>query len=66
MQWIPGIKADNAYKTLAADARVANAFGIEIQVCLLANLREMKRMARPPQTNLQDLAELDSAHPNEE
>jgi len=32
MQWIPGIEADHAYATLAADARAANAFGIEIQV----------------------------------
>jgi hypothetical protein len=65
MQWIPGIEADNAYTTLAANMRVANAFGIEIQVCSLANLREMKRTAGRPQ-DLQDLAELDSAHPNEE
>jgi hypothetical protein len=65
MQSIPGIEADNTYKTLAADARVANAFGIEIQVCSLANLREMKRTAGRPQ-DLQDLAELDCAHPNEE
>ena len=45
MHSIPGIEADNTYKTLAADARVANAFGIEIQVCSPANLREMKRTA---------------------
>jgi hypothetical protein len=62
MQWIPGIDADGAYPTLAADARRAVAFGIELQVCSLANLRRMKRAAGRPQ-DLQDLADLDTAHP---
>lgn len=62
MQWIPGIDADHAFATLEADARIANAFGIEIHVCSLAALRLMKRTAARPQ-DLQDLANLDTAHP---
>lgn len=62
MQWIPGIDADNAYTILQTDARTANAFGIEVQVCSLAALRLMKRTAGRPQ-DLQDLADLDVAHP---
>ena len=62
MQWIPGIDADNAHDTLAADARVATAFGIEIKVCSLNALRTMKRAAGRPQ-DLQDLADLGIAHP---
>ena len=64
MQWVPGIEADSAYATLAADAQRAVAFGIEIHVCSLPALREMKRAAGRPQ-DLQDLADLDSAHPDE-
>lgn len=63
MQWVPGIDPDGAYPTLAADARTAAAFGIEIQVCSLAALRTMKRAAGRPQ-DLQDLADLDAAHPH--
>lgn len=62
MQWVPGIDSDNAYPTLAADAEVATAFGIEIKVCSLHALRAMKRAAGRPQ-DLQDLADLDTAHP---
>lgn len=62
MQWVPGIDSDNAYPTLAADAEVATAFGIEIKVCSLHTLRAMKRAAGRPQ-DLQDLADLDTAHP---
>ena len=62
MQWVPGIDADNAYATLAADAECATAFGIEIKVCSLDALRLMKRVAGRPQ-DLQDLADLDRAHP---
>jgi hypothetical protein len=65
MQWIPGIEGDRAYSRLAADARRAYAFGIEIQVCSLANLRRMKRAAGRRQ-DLQDLSDLDAAHPGEE
>jgi hypothetical protein len=61
MQWIPGIDADPAYTTLAARAGTAHAFGIEIQVCSLEDLRTMKRAAGRPQ-DLQDLADLASAH----
>jgi hypothetical protein len=61
MQWIPGIEADSAYATLAADAHRAAAFGIEIRVCSLPALRAMKRAAGRPQ-DLQDLAELAIAH----
>jgi hypothetical protein len=63
MQWIPGIEADSAYAALAADAQTAIAFGIEIQVCSLPALRLMKRAAARPQ-DLQDLDDLDLAHPD--
>ena len=62
MQWVPGIAADHAYATLAADAESAQAFGIDIRVCSLNALRVMKRAAGRPQ-DLQDLADLDRAHP---
>jgi hypothetical protein len=62
MQWVPGIEDESAYATLAADAEVAKAFGIEIRVCSLGALRLMKRAAGRPQ-DLQDLADLDRAHP---
>jgi hypothetical protein len=63
MQWIPGIDADQAYATLAADAVSASAFGVEIRVSSLAHLRQMKRAAGRP-LDLQDLADLDAAHPD--
>ncbi|MGZ6565104.1 MAG: hypothetical protein ACXVHB_32615 [Solirubrobacteraceae bacterium] len=62
MQWIPGVDAGNAYPTLAADAEIASAFGIEISVCSLNALRRMKRAAGRP-LDLQDLADLETAHP---
>jgi hypothetical protein len=62
MQWIPGVDADSAYRSLAADAQPAAAFGIEIKVCSLRALRTMKRAAGRPH-DLQDLADLDTAHP---
>jgi hypothetical protein len=65
MQWVPGIEDERTYATLAADAEVANAFGIEITVCSLGALRLMKRAAGRPQ-DLQDLADLDRAHPPEQ
>lgn len=64
MQWVPGIDADNAYPTLARDARTAVAFGIEIRVCSLAALLVMKRAAGRPQ-DLQDLDDLKTAHPEQ-
>jgi hypothetical protein len=64
MQWIPGIEAGSAYATLASDAQLAVAFGIEIRVCSITALRLMKRAAARPQ-DLQDLADLDLAHPVE-
>ncbi len=64
IQWIPGIDADSAYAVLAADAPSAQAFGIEIHVCSLAALRTMKRAAGRPR-DLQDLADLAIAHPDE-
>lgn len=62
MQWLPGIDAEHAYSTLAADAEQARAFGIAVRVCSLSALRRMKRAAGRPQ-DLQDLADLDAAHP---
>lgn len=59
---IPGIDADRAYDELSADAEPASAFGIEVLVCSLADLRRMKRAAGRPQ-DLQDLVDLDAAHP---
>jgi hypothetical protein len=63
MQWLPGIDADAAYPVLSSHARRAQAFGIQIQVCSLAHLRTMKRIAGRPQ-DLQDLADLAAAHPD--
>lgn len=62
MQWIPGVDADAAYGELVATAAPAGAFGIEIMVCSLEDLRRMKRAAGRPQ-DLQDLQDLDAAHP---
>lgn len=62
MQWVPGIDADHAYATLAAEAERARAFGTEIRVCSLRHLRTMKHTAGRPQ-DLRDLADLDAAHP---
>lgn len=64
MQWIPGIDAEQAYDTLLRDARQATAFGVTIRVCSLAALREMKRAAARPR-DLQDLVDLDAAHPED-
>jgi hypothetical protein len=64
MQWIPGIEAEHAYETLAQDALTAQAFGVELRVCSLAALRQMKRAAGRPR-DLQDLADLDAAHPSD-
>ena len=65
MQWVPGIDGDSAYEALAADARPAVAFGVDIQVCSLESLRQMKRTAGRPQ-DLQDLTDLETAHPGDE
>ena len=62
MQWVPGIDADQAYAILATDAQPASAFGIELCVCSLRTLRLMKHAAGRPQ-DLQDLADLEIAHP---
>ena len=61
MQWLPGIDAEHAYETLARDALDAKAFGVELRVCSLAALRQMKQAAGRPR-DLQDLADLDAAH----
>jgi hypothetical protein len=60
MQWIPGVHADSAYESLATDAVPAEAFGIQIHVCSLDALREMKRAAGRPQ-DLIDLTDLETA-----
>ena len=62
MQWVPGIDAEQAYETLKRDAQEAAAFGVTVRVCSLAALRAMKRAAGRPR-DLQDLADLDAAHP---
>jgi hypothetical protein len=62
MQWIPGLDADAAYAELVANAARASAFGVQIMVCSLEDLRRMKRAAGRPQ-DLQDLVDLDAAHP---
>jgi hypothetical protein len=64
MQWLPGIDADHAYDSLARDALEAEAFGVPLRVCSLPALRQMKRAAGRPR-DLQDLADLDAAHPEE-
>ena len=64
MQWVPGVDADHAYPVLAADAREAVAFGVPLRVCSLEALRQMKRAAGRPR-DLEDLADLDAAHPSE-
>lgn len=63
MQWVPGVDADQAYEALKRDAQEATAFGVTVSVCSLAALREMKRAAGRPR-DLQDLADLDAAHPD--
>ena len=63
MQWLPGLDAEQAYETLSRDAQEATAFGVTIRVCSLAALREMKRAAGRPR-DLQDLADLEAAHPD--
>lgn len=62
MQWIPGIDADHAFEVLRRNAQTAQAFGIEVMVCSLADLRLMKRTAGRPQ-DLIDLEGLAAAHP---
>jgi hypothetical protein len=62
MQWIPGLDAEHAFATLAQDALVAEAFGVTLRVCSLPALRRMKQAAGRPR-DLQDLADLDAAHP---
>lgn len=62
MQWVPGIDADQAFDTLAAEARIAHAFGAEIRVCSLQHLQAMKEAAGRPQ-DLRDLADLAAAQP---
>jgi hypothetical protein len=61
MQWVPGIDADQAFATLAAEAQVAHAFDTKIRVCSLRHLRTMKETAGRPQ-DLQDLADLAAAN----
>lgn len=63
MQWIPGIEADHAYSTLAADADAAMVFGHELRVSSLPKLRLMKEAAGRPR-DLQDLEDLAAAHPD--
>jgi hypothetical protein len=58
------IDADHAYPTLARDAEQATAFGVQLRVCSLAALRQMKRAAGRPR-DLLDLADLEAAHPEE-
>ena len=64
MQWVPGFEADSAYEALARDAAVATAFGVRVRVCSLAALLQMKRAAGRPR-DLQDVADLEAAHPEE-
>jgi predicted nucleotidyltransferase len=61
MQWVAGIDDEHAFKTLAAEARIAQAFGTEIRVCSLRHLQTMKQAAGRPQ-DIQDLADLAAAH----
>jgi hypothetical protein len=63
MQWLPGIDAERAYEPLAARSLVAHAFGIDVRVASLEDLRAMKRAAGRPQ-DLQDLRDLEAAHPS--
>lgn len=62
MQWLPGLGTDNDYEVLAAEAAEGSAFGVRVRVCSLHHLRMMKRAAGRPQ-DLQDLADLEVAHP---
>jgi predicted nucleotidyltransferase len=64
MQWLSGVPGDLAYPVLAADAVCVELDGIELAVCSLKHLRAMKRAAGRPQ-DLQDLADLAIAHPDE-
>lgn len=59
MQWVPGLDED-AYGQLDRVAETGQAFGVQIRVASLTDLRRMKRAAGRPQ-DLQDLADLDAA-----
>lgn len=64
MQWLSGVPGDHAYPALAGDAMRVVLEGLDVMVCSLAQLRAMKRAAGRPQ-DLQDLADLAIAHPDE-
>jgi hypothetical protein len=64
MQWVSGIESEQAYEVLAADAVDAEVDGVKVRIASLARLRAMKRAAGRPQ-DLQDLADLAIAHPDE-
>ncbi len=61
MQWVPGIHDEHAYADLMSGAVVGEAFGVQIRVASLADLRRMKRAAGRPR-DLADLADLADAH----
>jgi hypothetical protein len=64
MQWVSGINEEPAYAALAQDAIDTEVEGVAVRICSLAQLRAMKRAAGRPQ-DLQDLADLAIAHPDE-
>jgi hypothetical protein len=64
MQWVSGIESEQAYEALAADAVDAEVEGVPVRIASLVKLRAMKRAAGRPQ-DLQDLADLAIAHPDE-
>ena len=63
-QYVAGVDAEHAYEALAADAVDAEVEGVPVRIASLAQLRAMKRAAGRPQ-DLQDLADLAIAHPDE-
>lgn len=62
MQWISGVEVEPAFAALSGDAILTDVEGIPVRIASLAHLRAMKRAAGRPQ-DLQDLADLEIAHP---
>lgn len=52
MQWVPGIDADHAFETLAADSIRVRFGDAQVRICSLRQLRRMKETAGRPQDHV--------------